>query len=132
VNRPAEIIVRTKKFPKVKGLDFSKIEKNTYRANYVNTAVGFKSVLGAVYGVNYNWEFQNTGFSDDLGTVVATTRGQVFYPDEIDAIVEHVKSVSRRTIVERTSFMQLFIILALILFTLEIVIRRIRETWFRT
>ncbi|MFH1064354.1 MAG: VWA domain-containing protein [Candidatus Woesearchaeota archaeon] len=131
VNKTADIIVRTRQFPKVNGLDFSKIEKNTYKATYINQDIGFKSVLGAVYGVNYDWEYQNVGFNPDLGTVVASTKGLLFTPEQVDAIVEHVKSVSRRLLVERESFRSIFIILALILITTEIVVRRIRETWFK-
>ncbi len=131
VNKTADIIVRTRQFPKVKGLDFSKIEKNTYKATYVNQDIGFKSVLGAVYGVNYDWEYQNVGFNPDLGTVVASTKGLLFKPGQVDAIVEHVKSVSHRVIVEQESFRLVFIILALVLLTIEIVTRRVRETWFK-
>ncbi|MBW2996727.1 VWA domain-containing protein [Candidatus Woesearchaeota archaeon] len=131
VNKSAEIVVRTKKFPKVQGLQFSKIDKNTYRAYYVNEDTGFKSVLGAVYGVNYDKEYQNLGFSEELETLVAATNGKVFDPAMVDEIVEHVKSVSRRVIRERTSFRNIFIIAALVLLVLEIVYRRVRETWFR-
>lgn len=132
VNKSSDIIVRTKKFPKVKGLEFSKIEKDTYKANYVNDAVGFKAVLGATYGVNYDLEYQNLGFSPDLATLVSSTNGKLFSPQQVDEIVNHVKSVSQRTISEKTYFKGIFIILALVLFTFEIVVRRIRETWFRT
>ncbi|MBN1544095.1 VWA domain-containing protein [Candidatus Woesearchaeota archaeon] len=132
VNKPAEMIVRTQKFPKVKGLDFSKTDKNTYRAYYVNPEVGFKSVLGAIYGVNYDWEYQSLGFNPELGTLVSSTNGKVFEPDQVEQIVEHVKSVSQRVISERTSFRGIFMIIALALLVLEIVIRRVRETWFRT
>ncbi|MBW2972536.1 VWA domain-containing protein, partial [Candidatus Woesearchaeota archaeon] len=131
VNKTSEMIVRTKTFPKVKGLEFSKVDKNTYRAYYVNDNLGFKSVLGAIYGVNYDWEYQSLGFSPELGTLVSSTNGRVFEPDQVDEIVEHVKSVSRRVVSERTSFRVLFIIAALVLLTLEIVLRRVRDTWFK-
>jgi uncharacterized membrane protein len=131
VNKTAEVIVRTKKYPKVKGMEFSKIEKNTYRAYYINENTGFKSVLGAIYGVNYDWEYQKLGFSDELGTLVSSTNGKIFDPTQVDEIVEHVKSVSRRTISEKTSFTGLLILISLLLITFEIVARRIRETWFK-
>jgi uncharacterized membrane protein len=131
VNKSAEIVVRTKKFPKVTGLDFSKIEKNTYRAYYINDKTGFKSVLGAVYGVNYDREYQYLGLNPELGAIVSSTNGKVFTPEQVEDIVEHVKSVSRRVIRERTSFRTLFIVFALILLISEIVLRRVRETWFR-
>jgi uncharacterized membrane protein len=130
VNKTAEIIVRTKKFPKVKGLDFSKVGKNTYRAYYVNPTNGFKSVLGAVYGVNYDLEYQYTGFNPELETIIKATQGKLFEPEQVDEIVEHVKSISRRVITEKKSFRGFFIVLTLILLVLEIVTRRVRETWF--
>ncbi|HII72333.1 TPA: hypothetical protein HA265_06275 [Candidatus Woesearchaeota archaeon] len=131
IGKSVEIVVRTKKYPKVQGLEFSKIDKDTYRAYYTNTETGFKSVLGAVYGVNYDMEYQYLGFNPDLETLVSATNGKLFQPEQIDEIVEHVKSVSRRVISERTSFRNIFLIAALILIVIEIVGRRIRETWFK-
>jgi uncharacterized membrane protein len=131
VNKSSEVVVRTSKYPKVKGMEFSKIDKDTYRAYYINENTGFKSVLGAVYGVNYDWEYQKLGFSDELGTLVSATNGKIFEPAQVDEIVEHVKSVSRRTISEKTSFRGLLILIALLLLTAEIVARRIRETWLK-
>jgi len=131
VDRTAEIIAKTQKFPNVKGLEFSKIAKNTYRSYYVNKDIGFKSVLGAIYGVNYDWEYQYIGFNPELGTLISTTNGKLFEPEQIDDIVNHVKSVSKRVIQERQSFMDFFIVAALVLLTIEIVLRRIRETWFK-
>ncbi|MBW2968123.1 VWA domain-containing protein, partial [Candidatus Woesearchaeota archaeon] len=130
VNTTAEIIVRSQQYPKVKGLEFSKIEKDTYRAYYVNDKVGFRSLLGAVFGVNYAREHQDVGFDDDLGTLVSSTNGEVFSPDQAEEIALHVKSVSRRVISEKISFRMHFLIVALVLFISEIVIRRIRDTWF--
>jgi hypothetical protein len=131
VGKPSDIIVKSKKFPKVKGLEFSKIDKNTYKALYINNDTGFRSVLGAIYGVNYDREYQNLGYNPELGTLVSSTNGKIFESTQVDEIVEHVKSVSRRTITEQHSFRNIFIIAALVLITLEIVMRRIRETWFR-
>jgi uncharacterized membrane protein len=130
-NKTSEIIVRTKKYPKVQGLEFSKIDTNTYRAYYINQNIGFKAVLGAIYGVNYDWEYQLTGFNPELGTLVSSSNGKLFEPGQIEEIVEHVKSVSRRTVSEKVLFRDFFIIIALILLTLEIVGRRIRDTWFK-
>jgi uncharacterized membrane protein len=131
MGKVAEVVVKTKKFPKVKGMEFSKIDKNTYRAYYINNNTGFRTVLGAMYGVNYDWEYQKLGSSEELGTLVTSTNGKIFEPTQVDEIVQHVKSVSRRVIVEKTSFRGYFVLLALILLISEIVIRRIRETWFK-
>ncbi|MFC1722641.1 VWA domain-containing protein [Nanoarchaeota archaeon] len=131
VNKTAEVIVRSKLFPKIKGLDFTKIEKNTYRAYYVSDTVGFKGVLGTIFGINYDWEYQYLGLNPELDALISSTKGKLFTPDQVDEIVEHVKSVSRRIITERTSFKNFFIAAALIFLALEIVIRRIRDTWFK-
>jgi hypothetical protein len=130
VNKTSEIIVRSAKFPRVKGLEFSKIDKDIYRALYINDNVGFKSVLGAVYGVNYDMEFQSLGFNGELESMVIATNGKMFSSTQVDEIVEHVKSVSKRTVSQKKDFRVLFISLALILLLLEILVRRIRETWF--
>ncbi|MBW2963887.1 VWA domain-containing protein [Candidatus Woesearchaeota archaeon] len=131
VNKTAEIVVRTKNFPKVKGMEFSKTGTNTYKASYTNPTTGFKSVLGAVYGVNYDWEYQYLGFSPDLSTVISSTKGKTFEPTQVDEIVEHVKSVSRRVITEKKEFRNVFLVLAILLLISEIVARRVRETWFK-
>jgi uncharacterized membrane protein len=131
VDKTAEIIVKSSRFPKVKGMEFSKIAKKKYRAYYVNPTTGFKSVLGAVYGVNYDWEYQYLGFSSDLESVISATNGKLFEHTQVDDIVQHVKSISRRVITEKKEFRNVFLVLALILLVAEIVARRVRETWFR-
>ncbi|NQU78599.1 VWA domain-containing protein [Candidatus Woesearchaeota archaeon] len=131
VNKSADIIARTSKFPKVTGLEFTKIDKNTYKSQYTNPTTGFKSVLGAVYGVNYDREYQKLGLSPEIISLVSNTNGKIFQPTEIDEIVEHVKSVSSRVVIEKTSFRNFFLIIALVLLVAEIVTRRVRETWFR-
>lgn len=130
VNKVSEIFVRSNKFPKVKGLEFSKTDKNTYRATYINDKIGFRSILGAIYGVNYDWEFERTGVSVELDSLVSSSNGKIFTPNQVDEIVDHVKSVSRKTISQKKDFRNFFILFALVLLLGEIVTRRVRETWF--
>ncbi len=131
VNKTSEIVVRSKLFPKIKGLDFHKVEKNTYKAFYVSDKVGFKGLLGTIFGVNYDWEYQYLGMNPELESLVSSTKGKVFSPDQVDEIVDYVKSASKRLVTERTSFRDFFIALALSFFVLDIIIRRIKQTWFR-
>ncbi|MBT7902934.1 VWA domain-containing protein [Candidatus Woesearchaeota archaeon] len=129
VNKKSTVIVKSEKFPKAEGLTFNKIDENKYKAEFVRTKTGFDTLLSKDFGVNYDPEFENIGVSPNLNTVVHATGGKVFKPDQVDKIIKHVKSVSKRSITERTLLTLPFLVLALLLFLLEVVLRRIYETW---
>jgi len=125
VNEPVEVIVRSEIPPESENVVFYKIDEELYSGTIIPDKVGFKDVAGSVFGVNFESEFQDVGFNRELESIVSTTGGKMFNPDDIDGMVEHAKSRARRVINSRDYVRYPFIILASCLFLLEIFIRRI-------
>jgi len=126
INKPAEIVVYSDKFPKSE-VSFSKIGDDIYVAEQFSDQLGFNDLLGATFAVNYNDEYLNIGFNEEFKDAVIVTGGKIFSPDDIDGIVEHVKTFSKRTSTEVITLMWPFVLVALLIFLLDIAVRRIKE-----
>jgi hypothetical protein len=75
--------------------------------------------------VNSQSEYWHVGTNEELETAVAITDGGAFTFDQIDEIVEQIKTVSTRVTTEKRELRNPFIALAIIIFLIEIFIRRI-------
>ena len=113
--------------PEDKGLDFSKVDVNSYSAAFRPSEAGFFEFLGATVAVNYNTEYETIGLNPMLNDLVTVSGGHVFERSKIDEMVEKIKEISRRTKVKVKNYRWPFIIIAIILFLFEVTIRRIRE-----
>lgn len=109
------------------GLDFTK-EGRFWTARFTPTAEGISTVLNQEYAVNRPTELDRVGLYPGILASVEATGGKVFKPSEADAIVEHVRAVSRRTIVTKRSLVFPFLVAAMGLLLLEIGVRRLRRS----
>ncbi|MBN1644434.1 VWA domain-containing protein [Candidatus Woesearchaeota archaeon] len=120
-----ELIVRSASPPKAEGYSFYKIDDNMYSSSITPTEVGFHEVLGATFAVNNPSEYETLGFSDELEGVVFNTGGKVFDRNDIDGMVDHTITRSRREIITKENFRWPFVMAVVVLFLIEIFIRRI-------
>ncbi len=125
LDEPAEITIRSNVQPEAEGVVFYKIDEDTYSGSILPTTPGFQSAAGAVFAVNYESEFEGLGMNRDLEKTVGSTGGRMFSASDIDGIVEHAKTRSKRQINDRVYYRWPFITLAMLIFVLEIFIRRI-------
>ncbi len=77
--------------------------------------------------MNEQSERWRVGESASLAEAVRMTGGDVFTFDQVDAIVERIRTVSTRVTVERTELRNPFVALAVLVFLLEIFIRRLTK-----
>jgi hypothetical protein len=126
INKPAQINVRSVKLPK-SDLDFSKISNDIYVATLYPEETGINEILGAKFAVNYNDEYLDVGMNQEFKSLVRLTDGKVFDKDDIDAIVEEIKNVSKRVKIDTVNHRWPFAVAALILLLIEIIIRRLKE-----
>lgn len=126
-NQPVTIIVKSPSQPKADNITFYKTAENTYYATTFVTETGFKETLGATFAINRPEEYDYLGMSEDLQKTVQLTGGKMYTQDQADEIVKNVKSRSRRTTTEKHYHRNYLVTIALILFLLEIFIRR----WLR-
>lgn len=125
INEPAEITIRSKQVPEAEGVTFYKIDEDTYSGSILPEQIGFQSASGAVFAVNYESEFENLGMNRELDSITGSTGGRIFDPDDIDEIVDHAKSKAKRVVNDKSYYRWPFVTLAIIIFLLEIFIRRI-------
>ncbi|HLD04675.1 MAG TPA: VWA domain-containing protein [Candidatus Nanoarchaeia archaeon] len=127
VNTLSDIFVKTDKIPVVKGLEFLKLDQNTYNAKFTPTQIGFQNMLETTFAVDPPREYQEIGMNKDLPLIVQSTNGQTFKSSDTKAIIEFVKSVSKKTVLEKETFIAPFLFATLILFLIEVMLRRLLE-----
>ncbi len=120
-----DLIVRSETPPKAEGYSFYKTDEDIYSSAITPLKSGFSEVLGATFAVNAPSEYENLGFSDELEGVVFNTGGKVFDKDDIDGMVDHTITRSRREVITKENFRWPFVMAVVILFLIEIFIRRI-------
>ncbi len=106
-------------------LAFARSSGDSYVFTFTPRQVGFATACGIPYAVNDESEQWRAGVSPDLATAVGISGGQMFTPDQVDAIAERIKTTSTRVTVEKTELRNPFIALAILIFLLEIFIRRL-------
>lgn len=127
VNKPVRIIVKSEKYPHAEGLSFTRTGEKQYSAELILEEPGFHQVLGKTFAINYETEYQYLGMNPRLEEVVSMSGGKLFKPSEVKDIIDFVKSASKRSRVKRTTIIWPFLLLAAIIFLIEISIRKIRE-----
>jgi len=125
IDEPAEITVKSDVPPTAENVVFYKIDEDTYTGSIMPKSVGFQSVAGAEFAVNYESEFSGLGLNPELEKIVGSTGGRVFDSNDANSIVEHAKTRAKRVINTREYIRWPFIILAIIVFLVEIFIRRL-------
>ena len=127
IGKSASVNVISREMPKAEELEFAKIDTNFYTAVYTPKDTGYKEILGATFAVDYNDEYANLGSSPEFLSLVEKTGGKIFEPENINGIVEFVKAKSKRIKIDSTDYRWPFAIMAMLLFLIEIGIRRYRE-----
>ncbi len=125
VNELVQIIVKSEIQPKSDEVALYKIDENLYRGFMVMNETGFNKVLDSVFAVNYKREYEDIGFNLELSNLVYGTGGRMFYADNVDEIVDFVKERSKREILAKNSYSWIFLLSALVLFLVEVIIRRL-------
>jgi len=124
LDEPLIVNVISDTVPKHKELSFVKADVNLYNAKYNPKDVGYYNFLGADAAVNYKNEFDELGINNEFLDLVKQTGGMVFGKDDIDSIIDFAKEKSKRVKVDRTSIRWQFLVLAIILFLIDIGLRR--------
>jgi len=122
-----QINIISEKEPFLEGLSFSKIDENSYRATFVPKTTGFHNFFDASMAVNYKREYEELGINPNLVDLVSITNGRIFDDNNTTAIVNFIKENSRRRKINKKSYSWIFILTALIIFLMEVCIRRIME-----
>ena len=125
VKEESEIIIRGSDIPEVEGIKFSRKADGNYVATIMPDDVGFFVFGDDEYGVNYNSEYGDVGWNEELEDLVRTSGGHVFEGNEnIVEVLDFLKEKKNITLVEKELFIWPLLSLAMIIFILDV--------WFRT
>jgi uncharacterized membrane protein len=125
VNEPTEITIKSPTPPEAPGVTFYKIDDDLYSAAMTPTTEGFQQVSNAVFAANYAREYLGLGFNPELSKIALSTGGRVFDASDIDGIVAQTEAHSKRIVNTKDRLGWPFILVAVVIYLVEIFIRRL-------
>ncbi len=118
--------------PSAPNVTFQQVSERTYQGEFTPESQGYGDVLGRTYAANYPREYARFGSSRDLSDLVATTGGQVFGTDEGERIARLARQQATEIRSVRESWDWVALLLALLVFALEVGLRRLQVYRGRT
>ncbi len=125
INDFVEIIVKFDVQPKSDLVAFYKFDENLYKGDFYVDKTGFNGIMGALFAVNYESEYQDIGNNPELNTVVSNTGGKLFNFDDTNKIVEFIRQKSIRELFINKTYSWIFLLIALGLYLIEVCVRRL-------
>ena len=127
LGKPTQVRIISSTQPEAAGVEFIKIDAGKYTATLTPENTGFARVLDTNIAVNDYEEYYKLGINPQLIELATISGGTIFDPNDIEAMKNIVIQSSKRTRIETQNARLPLIIAALILFLLNLIIRRIRE-----
>ncbi|MBS3168148.1 VWA domain-containing protein [Candidatus Woesearchaeota archaeon] len=124
VNDYVDVIVKSQKQPKAE-IGLYKFDDNLYKGKMYVNFTGYNRVLDTIFAVNDKEEFRDVGVNKELNQLISLTGGKMFSPENIDEIVEFIKQKSTKVRLVRKSYSWIFLLAALILYLVEVCVRRL-------
>ena len=104
---------------------FIRTDSNEYQASIPAQEMGVYEVASASYAVNYPREFDRLGISESLREAVDLSGGEMYAESDTQAIITHARTLSEIKDLQANPLTWPFIIIALIIYVLEVCVRRI-------
>jgi len=127
INKGTDIVVISENPVSKEGMTFAKVGSKAYRARFVPKTAGFQDFFGGKAAVNYPEEYYAIGLNPKLPTLASITGGKTFTLANSSQLIDFVKETSKRRKTDFTYFRWPFIVASLIIFLIEILVRRIHE-----
>jgi hypothetical protein len=132
VGRLTSLTYRGETRPEAADITFRQVGTNRYQGEFTPSTAGYGTVLDTEYAANYPAEYGTFGQSEALTSVVEETGGQLFTPGEGAEIARLARQQSTRIRTVRDSWSWVFLLGALLLFTAEVIARRVQVYRGRT
>jgi uncharacterized membrane protein len=129
---PGSVLITSDTLPQVdfdgKPLDISRTGPTTYQATINPDKEGFHDLSGYGIAVNYPLEYRDVGFNEQLTSVIESNGGKVYDADGVEGLLlADIKEKATRTVEEPQSQKMPFLIAALVLFLIEVIVRRMKD-----
>lgn len=118
--------------PNTEAAEFSRVSSEAYRATITPDEQGFNEILDVPYAVNYHQEYSAFGPASELRSVVEATDGQQFEPNQAEEIAAFAREQSTRVRDVEQSWTWLALLLALLTYFTEVILRRLQVYRGRT
>ncbi len=105
-------------------ISLTEVDVNLYKGVIRPDEVGYFSILGEQFAVNYPTEYEHIEMNPDLDNLVAMTEGQVLSLNRPQEIIEKIQQDSVVVEETRNYFREYILGAAILLFLLDIYIRR--------
>jgi len=126
VGEPTTVTYRGTSRPTPPGVEFRQAGTATYRAAVTPEREGFESILDADYAVDAHREYTAFGIDPTLRQVVEETGGQFFPTSDAAGIASFARDRARQVREVRQSWTWLALLAALVLFAIEVLVRRVQ------
>ena len=127
VDEKVSVYVKSNTVPEYQNLIFSKIDDNLYKSEFEVNREGFYEIFNKVYAINYHRELENIGMNEEYLETIKALDWEIINKEEIDLITEETLKASKSTIIKKNHIAYIFIIISIILFFIEMIIRRINR-----
>jgi hypothetical protein len=125
---PLKITITGSARPDIPGADVEKVGDNRYTAAITPNSTGIYYVGPVGVAVNYPLEYRDLGFNPDLSKQIMASGGKVFTEEEAKhSLIAEAGRLSQRTVQERVSRRDLLLLLALMIFLAEVMVRKFGE-----
>ena len=126
IGRSTDLIVKSDTKPTAQGVTFYKKE-DTYTATLHPTTIGFQPILDTEYAVNYNKELEAVGMNEQFTSLITSTGGELHPTTSISTLLPTLQTPRNKPSYGQTEYTWIFVLIALLVFLLEIGLRKARE-----
>jgi Mg-chelatase subunit ChlD len=132
VGRSTSLTYRGDDRPTAPGVTVRQVGERTYRGEFTPDRAGYREVLETVYAANYPAEYDRFGTDPGLVTLVEATGGRSFGPGEGAAVARLARQQATQIRTVRDTWGWVALLAALVVFTTEIIARRVQVYRGRT
>lgn len=128
---PIEISIISDSPPKIDSAEDIRLEwagDNRYNAKLTPDRVGIYYIGDYGVAVNYPLEFRDIGFNPQFAKLIMANGGRMFTEEEVrGSLIEEARRRSEMTVQERESRRGMLLFIALVIFLVEVIRRRMKE-----
>jgi len=131
VGEPIDVFVSSESEPFLEfegaKLKFEKTREKQYHTVIYPNSTGFHDLSGYTVAVNERSEYRNTGNNDLIPGIITGSGGQVYNISELDGLISDITSAKTGMVRKVVYLGPVFLLAALLLYSMEVVFRRIME-----
>ncbi len=125
---PLQITIDSNARPSLPGASVEKVGDKRYVTTLLPNSTGIYFIGDYGIAVNYPLEYRDLGFNSELTKLIMANGGKVFTENEArQSLIAEAGRLSQRTVQERVSRRDLLLFLALAIFLVDVIMRKVGE-----